>query len=318
MQKDAKESSTTAVTPQYLWLSGKTLPWDSATVHISQIVWTAISAVFEGIRAYWNQEQGQLYLLFLEAHLQRLFTSMKLMRMAPQYVLEDLATAIVELLRANRLRTDAYVQPLAYFGSGVPGYRAAADMAPDILLTTRPIESFLKLGRRFHCCTSTWQRISDTVMPPRAKCIANYQNSRLVSTEAAINGYDAGIILNQEGRVAEGAYACVFLVRDGTVITPDVTSGILESITRTAIIQLCREELGLAVVERSVERTELYVADEAFLCGTWAEITPIVSLDRYRVGNGEVGPVTATLEQLYHDLVRGIDPRHPEWRAPVW
>ena len=155
-------------------------------------------------------------------------------------------------------------------------------------------------------------------MPPRAKAITNYQNSRYVSTESRINGYDFGIILNQDGKVSEASYACIYMIRDGVAITPLISSGILESITRESLKQLLEQELKVPVVEREVERTELYVADEVFLCGTSVEMQPVGSVDRYRVGDGEIGTVTARLQSLFHRVVRGGHPGYADWCTPVY
>lgn len=306
-----------STTPPFLWLSGDFKPWNEATVHITAMMWSSISAVFEGIRGYWNEEQQQLHIFRLDEHIDRLFTSMKLMRMTPEISRTEIKTAVLELLKRNDLREDGYISPFAFFGSGIAGYQAANAMAPEILVTTRPVASFLGTDKTTRCCISTWQRISDNVMPPRAKCIANYQNSRLVATEAALNGYDDGIILNQDGKVSEGGYACIFIVRNGIASTPPISAGILESITRESCITLFREQLGVEVVERSVDRTELYVADEAFLCGTFAEIKPIVSVDQYDVGNAKIGPLTGRLQELFEATVRGKNGLYPDWRSSV-
>ena len=304
--------------PEYLWHSGSLVEWEKATVHISKLAWTAISAVFEGIRAYWNPDRQELYLFQLDAHLKRLFQSMKVMRMGSPYTMEELGQAIISLLRANEYRCDAYIQPLAYFGGGTPGYMAVLEEPGEVLITTREALSGLGTGKVAHCNVSSWTRISDNVMPPRVKAIANYQNSRYVSTESRINGYDFGIVLNQDGKVSEASYACLYIVRDGVAITPPVSAGILESITREAVKGLLKEELGVTVVEREVDRTELYIADEAFICGTAVEVQPVISVDRYQVGNGEPGPVVSRLEELFGKIVRGIDPRYPEWRTQVY
>jgi len=184
-------------------------------------------------------------------------------------------------------------------------------------LGTKSWASHLKSNKVLHACVSSWARISDNVMPPRVKASSNYLNSRLAAEEAKRNGYDAALLLNSNGKVAEAPGACLMIVRDGKIITPSVTSGILESITRATLIQLCREVLHVEVIEREVDRTELYVAGEAFLCGTGAEIAPIVSVDRLPLGDGNVGSLTQRVEDLYHDLVRGIDVRYSEWRTVV-
>ena len=224
------------------------------------------------------------------------------------------------MVRANELHGDCYIQPLAYFGEGPPGYLAASDAAGEISIFARNAESVLGTEGGVHCGVSSWSRLADNVMPPRAKAISNYQNNRYVADESARNGYDFGIILNQQGKVAEISYACVYIIRDGVAITPPVTAGILESITRLVVKELLERELGVPVVERDVDRTELYVADEAFICGTGtgAELRSILSVDRYMVGDGRTGPVVLRLEKLYHDIVRARDTRYAQWRTPVY
>ena len=304
--------------PKYLWRSGDLVEWEKATVHVSMLAWSAISAVFEGIRAYWNPQVEQLYVFQLDAHLKRLSQSMKIMRMTSPNTKEELTQAIVGLLRANECRSDTYVQALAYFEGGVPGYLAVLEEPGEIIATTRPAPSGLDAAKAAHCNVSSWTRISDNVMPPRAKAITNYQNSRYVSTESRINGYDYGIILNPNGKVAEAGYACIYIIRDGVAITPPVTAGILESVTREVVKELLAEDLGTPVIERDVDRTELYVADEVFICGTAVEIQSVGSVDKYKVGDGEQGPVVSRLKGLFRDAVLGADARHSGWCTPVY
>ncbi len=318
-QKTGEQNKSEAqASPKYLWYSGELVEWDKATVHVSMLGWSAISAVFEGIRAYWNPDHKELYLFQLDAHLNRLFQSMKIMRMVSPYSKDELAQAIISLLKANEYRSDTYIQPLAYLSEDVPGYWAVLEGPGELVITAKPAASNLGSDKVAHCNISSWNRISDNVMPPRAKAITNYQNSRYVSTESSMNGYDYGIILNQDGKVSEAAYACLYIVRNGVAITPPVSAGILESITRDVAKQLLEQELGIPVVERDVERTELYICDEAFLCGTAVEIRPIGSVDKYKVGDGEQGPIVTRLKELFHKLVRGVDPGYSDWRAPVY
>ena len=305
-------------TPGFLWRSGEMVEWEKATVHVSTLGWSAISAVFEGIRGYWNPGRQELYLFQMEAHLKRLFRSMKIMRMSSPYSQEVLVEAVAGLLRANEYRCDVYVQPLAYFGGGIPGYLAVLEQPGEVVITARPATSELGESKVVSCNVSSWTRISDNVMPPRAKAITNYQNSRYVSTESQINGYDFGIILNDAGKVAEATYACLFIVRDGVAITPPVSAGILESITRDTVKRLLEAEMDVPVVERDVDRTELYIADEVFMCGTAVEIRAIGSVDRYQVGDGAAGPLTARLSQLFEGAVRGTDSRYGQWLTPVY
>lgn len=303
--------------PDFLWLDGQIIPWDEATVHITALEWGAIASVYEGLRAYRHPRTGTLYLFRVDDHLARFADSMKMMRMDPAFSPQDLKEAILALLLANKINDDAYIRPFAFFEKVHLFYPSPKMAATHILITARPLGSHLKIGHKVRCRISSWTRISDNVMPPRAKAVANYQNSWLATTEAGLDGYDSAILLNERGKVSEGPGACLMLVRQEKVITPPVTSGILESITRLTLIKLLSEILGMEVVEREVDRTELYVAQEAFFCGTGEEITPIVSVDRLPVGDGEVGPLTKKVIDLYHDLVRGIDERYPEWRTPV-
>ena len=319
-QKVSQEVKETAdrQTPAYLWHSGELVEWDKAMVHASLLGWSAISSVFEGIRAYWNERQKQLHIFHLDAHLKRLFQSMKIMRMASPFSAEELSLGIAELLRANDYRCDTYIQPLAYFGGGIPGYLAVLERPGEILITARPSPTNLETPSVSHCNVSSWNRISDNVMPPRAKAITNYQNSRYVSTESRVNGYDFGIILNSQGKVSEASYACIFIVRDGVAITPPVSAGILESITREVVKELLENELSVPVVERDVERTELYIADEVFICGTAVEVQAVGSVDKYQVGDGETGPVVARLRELFRQAVRGDIPAYAGWSTPVY
>ena len=313
-----KLTESAPVSPKYLWHDGDLVEWDQAMIHVSMLGWTAISAVFEGIRAYWDSDHQELHIFQLEAHLKRLFQSMKIMRMTSPQSMEELSRAISSLLKANEYQGDVYIQPLAYFAGGIPGYLAVLERPGVVLITTRPAPSNLASSKVSHCNISSWTRISDNVMPPRAKAITNYQNSRYVSTESRINGYDFGIILNQDGKVTEASYACIYIIRDGVAITPLISSGILESITRESLKQLLEQELKVPVMEREVERTELYVADEVFICGTSVELQPVGSVDRYQIGDGPMGPVTARLQSLYHRVVRGGHSSYADWCTPVY
>jgi branched-chain amino acid aminotransferase len=303
--------------PKYIWWSGRLLPWEEATVHVTAVGWPAVSAVFEGVRAYWNQERETLYVFRLDEHLQRLQRSMRFMHLGARWSAAELTAATAELLRANGYREDVYLQPMAFALGGNRGNQAMADQEAEVYVTTRPSPSKLGAAAPLKACVSSWTRIHEGVLPPRVKAVVNYQNSRLGSTEAARGGYDAAIFLNPEGKVAEGGGSCLFLVRAGRVVTPSLTSGILESITRASLLELCRAELGLAVEERTVDRTELYFADEVFFCGTAQEIAPVGSVDGYAVGDGRPGPVTRALSALYERVVRGREAKYAGWLHAV-
>ncbi|MCC6704999.1 MAG: branched-chain amino acid transaminase [Thermomicrobiales bacterium] len=301
--------------PKYLWWNGERRLWSECTVHVSEIAWATVGAVFEGIRAYWNDEQEQLYVFRLEEHMQRLVRSQKLVQLPIHYSVDELIAAALDLLAANETRQDTYIFPLAYTArTSTRRFRGASDS--ELSMTTRPNPTHLQTGMKLSANISSWRRISEDVMPPRAKNIANYRNSMLASLEAEADGYDTTILLNRNGNVSEAPGACVVMIRDGVLITPDLTSGILESITRDALLKMARN-LGIEVQERVVDRTELYLADEVFTCGTAAEISPITSVDRYQIGNGELGPITSQLEDLFVKILRGQESDYAHWRTPV-
>ncbi len=294
--------------PKYLWLNGELVRWEDAYVHVSMLGWSTVSAVFEGIKAYWNPEEGQLYAYQFDEHLARFANSIKLQKMESRWSMAELKRAIFELLRANEAKSDTYIAPLAYFGD-MAFYGREGDSSTHIRIIADPFTSHLGSGTTVTAGVSSWTRISDNVLSPRVKCLSNYQNSRLATLEARRNGYDQAILLNNQGKVAEGAASCLVIIRNGVAITSTVTSGILESITRQTVLRLLQESLDVPVQERDVDRTELYISDEAFFCGTGAEITPIRAIDGYTIGGGGLGPITTRLESLFHDVVRGRDQR---------
>lgn len=303
---------------EWVWMDGKIVPWEEARVHVRTETAMRGANVFEGVRAYWNAREEELYIFKLSEHLDRLFDSMKIMRMTIPYTKDDLAKACIELLARNNFRGEVHFRPTVYFGEGEDyGWK------PDRIFTgtvitgvSRPQKETLQKG--YHVQVSSWRRISDSSVPPRVKAGANYQNSRLALVQAKIDGYDYAILLNEQGKVSEGAGACLFMVRDGVAITPPVTADILEGITRSTFIQLYRDELGVQAVEREMDRTELYIADEVFLCGSGQEVVPVVSIDRYVIGDGTPGPLTRKIQETYFSIARGEVPKYRRWLTPVY
>jgi branched-chain amino acid aminotransferase len=307
-----------AARPAFIWLDGAFVPWEAATLHITSMGAAASVSVFEGIRAYATEGGEGLSIFRLREHLDRLLDSMTMMRRPVHYSVDTLTEAILALLHENGTRGDTYIRPVAFYsGLDHTSFGDTLDDPPQVLIWTRPTTSQLLTERGKSVGVTSWASIADNVMPPRIKTMSNYQNKRLAQLEAKVNGYDDALLLTAAGKLAEAPGACVFLVRRGVVTTPSVTSGILESVTRDAVIHLCREVLDVPVVERDVDRTELYVADEVFFCGTAAEITPIWSVDRIPLRSGGIGPITRRLDRLYHDIVRGIDDCYPQWRTPA-
>lgn len=302
--------------PGYLFLNGRMVPYGEAKVHALIPAMKYGASVFEGLRAYWNEGEQQLYIFRLDAHTRRLHQSMKIMRMDIPDSIYHINDDTIAVLGKNQIRQDCHIRQLVFVdGAQRAGLTATGPIG--ILVAPFPFRrQFPDEG--IHCSVSSWRRISDNSMPPRVKCAANYQNARLSLLQAQLDGYDRTILLNEAGKVAEDPAACFFMVRDRVSITPSVTSGILESITRATLIHLFREVQGVEVIQRDIDRTELYVAEEAFICGSGAEITPVISIDRYPVGDGAVGPITRAMRELYFQVVRGEVPLYQEWRTPVY
>jgi len=305
--------------PTLVWMNGEFVQWDEAKLHVTTAAVRFGSRIFEGMRAYWNDSQEQLYIFKMEEHLKRLAQSMKMMRMTSDYSLDDIEKACVDLMTKNNVREDVHLSPSIYFGEGEAlfSYKPGT-VEVGAYAVARPRKSILGTGKGIHVCVSSWTRISDRDVPPRIKAAANYQNGRLAAVQAAEDGYDNAILLNGLGKVAEGPGACVFLVREGTALTPPVTGGILESITRSTLMQLLEEQMSVPVVEREIDRTELYIADEVWMCGSALEVTPIFSVDKFQVGDGKLGPLTAQLQTEYENCVRGKTPKYSDWVLPIY
>ncbi len=300
---------------EFLYFDGRVVPYEQATVHMLSPAVKYRASVFEGLRGYWNQEKNQLFVFRLTDHSKRLQQSMKLMRMDKSYSIDELNSAVLEAIQANRLKEDLHIRQIVYVGGSGP------------VTSTAPIGMFvaaLPRGRKYdidkgaNACVTSWTRITDNSIPPRIKCAANYQNSRLAHIQAILDGYDITIFINQQGKVSEGPGECIFIVRDGVPITPSITSDILESITRKTLIQVSKEILDVETQQRDVDRTELYVAEEAFFVGSGTEVLPITMIDKHIIGDGKVGPLTKRLSEAYFNIARGFDPSHEEWRFPVY
>jgi branched-chain amino acid aminotransferase len=300
--------------PQYLWMNGQLVPFQDATIHVSTAAAFYATNVFEGIRIYWNDETQEAHAFRLQEHFMRWFESMKMMRFSVPYAPADLEAALREVIKGNNFKEDVHGYLVAYVDA--EGLTATAPVGVYLIFRRRG--RLTDDGKGMHCCISSWVRTSDNAIPIRLKCGANYQNGRLASLQATVDGYDGPIFLNSQGHVAEGSGASFFMVRKGEVITPPTTADILESITRVTLMQLFKEEMGLTVKEQDIDRTQVYVADEAFFCGSGYEVTPILSVDRFPVGNGQPGPITQEILQHYLHAVRGTTDKHAEWRTPIY
>lgn len=302
---------------RYIWLNGEIVNVENAKINVLSPTSQFGVNVFEGIRCYWNNNENQLYAFRLQEHFDRLKSSQKLLYMEDNFTIEELKKAFIDVIKANEYKEDIAVrQTLFIDGFGSWSSRGPVNMfvAPIPKAKTNP--EYNKRG--LHCCVSSWQRINDNSISPRIKCGANYINSRMAQLEALKNGYDTTIFLNNHGTVSEGPGSCLFIVRDGKLITPLITDSVLESITRDTIINIAKEVLKIEVIERAVDRTELYMCDEAFLCGSAMEITPIFSVDRYDIGDSKQGEVTAKIHQLYLDIVLGKVEKYKKWLTPIY
>ncbi len=275
------------------------------------------TACFEGIRGYWNAQREQLYLFRALEHFERLHQSAGMLRMKLPYSAEDLTEIAIQLLRRNQFRSDIYLRPLVYKASQEIGVRLH-DLEDGFLIYAQPFGEYLDRSKGLRCMVSSWRRIDDNAAPARAKISGTYVNSALAKSEAHENGMDEAIVLGQDGHVCEGSAENLFIIRKGVLITPAVSDNILEGITRATLIQVWTEDLGLPVVERPIDRTELYIADEVLLCGTGAQISSVVEIDRRPVGDGKVGIFTRQLDELYSRLVRGEVEKYREWCTPVY
>ena len=302
---------------KYAFFEGEFVPIEKAKVSIMAHAFNYGTGCFEGIRAYWNEEEEQLFIFRMREHYERFHRSCGILCIELPYSVEQLGEITAELLRKEESRTDTYIRPLAYKATEGIGVRLH-DLEDEFAVFAVPFGKYIEKEEGARVCVSSWHRISDNAVPARAKITGAYINSALSKTEAILNGFDEAIVLNQNGHVSEGSAENLFIVRDGKFITPPVTENILEGITRDTIMQFAREQFGLETVERPIDRTELYVAEEAFFCGTGVQVAAIASIDHRPVGTGEIGPIVKKIRDLYFDIVRGKVEEYRHWCAPVY
>lgn len=301
----------------YAFIRGEIVPTEQAQVSVMTHALHYGTGCFEGIRAYWNEDERQLYVFRLPEHFQRMKASAKILMMQlpmPEAELCDLTT---RLLRKNAHTEDTYIRPLLYMSSPVIGVKLHG-LEYDFAIYTAPLGAYVEVEGAARVRTSSWRRVDDNAAPARAKITGTYVNAAFSKSEALLDGYDEALVLTHEGHISEGSAENVFMVSGGKLYTPPVSENILAGITRASIIQLAADELGIETVERSIDRTELFTADEAFLCGTGAQVVPIGEVDRRTVGTGEIGPITAQIQHLYEQTVRGHEPKYRSWLTPVY
>jgi branched-chain amino acid aminotransferase len=274
------------------------------------------TALFEGIRGNWNAEKGEMYLFRLKEHYERMHNGAKLLKISLDFSVEEMTRLTVELIKRNELKQDAYVRPLAYKSTEQMGVRLH-NLEDDFLMFAIPWGRYLDTDS-CKCGVSSWRRPDDNTIPTSVKATGMYINNALAKTEAIENGYDEAIMLAPDGHVSEGSGENIFLVIDGRLHTPATYNNILVGITRDTVIQLAKNELGVETIERPIDRVELYTAQECFLTGTAAHLTPVSEIDHRPLGDGQVGPVTTRLKKLYFDTIQGRLPRYMDWCTPVY
>ena len=303
----------TDVSNRFIWFKGEILNVNDAKINILAPTAQFGLNVFEGIPCYWNDKEKQLYAFRLHDHYARLLRSARLLQLDCPYTEEEMKKALIDVIKANEYTENLSVrQTLFVDGFGSWGSEGPVDMFIAPIPKGKTSSEYNKKG--LNCCIASWTRINDNSLSPRIKCGANYINSRMGQREAIRNGYDTCIFLNEAGKVSEGPGSCFFMVKNGVLITPPLTDSVLESITRDTVIKLAKK-IGIEVQERSVDRTELYICDEAFLCGSAMEITPLLSIDRYVVNGGEVGSITNELHKAYLEVAVG---RFEEWVTLIY
>ncbi|MBS7707746.1 branched-chain amino acid transaminase [Chelatococcus asaccharovorans] len=305
-----------ATKAEFIWMDGEMLAWADARLHVTSEAVLRGGSVFEGLRGY-PDASGRLNLFRVPEHLLRLRQSARFMRLPIAWSDDQLTRAMCDLVRANGFDQTIHLRATAYFGEGLGYGWRPEDIASGLFVFALPNPRRAGAATGIRSGISSWRRSPDNAAPSRIKASANYHNSRLAQVEAQLRGHDVPIMLNQQGNVAESPSSCVFMVREGVLITPPVTEDILESITRDTVMRLARDRLGVRVQERPVGRSEVYICDELFLCGTGHEILPVAEIDGYAVGDGIPGPLTRRLQALYDDCVSGRLPDYVHWLTPV-
>ena len=303
--------------PQYAYFKGEIVPYAEAKVGVLTHALNYGTAAFGGIRGNWNEDEEQLFLFRPLDNYERLLNSGKLLCSENTYTTEGLRNVTLELLRKEGLKEDCYIRPLLYKADEIIGVKLH-DLTDEISIVVVPFGKYVQSDTGAHVTFSSWRRVDDNVIPARGKISGAYVNTAFVKTDAVRAGFDEALVLNSDGHLAEGSAENVFMLRDGKLVTPPVTDNILEGITRRTVIELAQKELGLDVIERSIDRTEVYLCDELFLTGTAVKITAVTRVDFRDVGTGEMGPITRQLREIYEDIVRGRNSKYAHWIEAVY
>jgi branched-chain amino acid aminotransferase len=300
----------------YAYLRGEFVPLADAKIGVMTHAFNYGTAVFEGIRGNWNAENETTYLFRVAEHYERLAKSCRILKLDLPYTTDELMDLSVRLVEMCGYQEDIYLRPLVYKSSEALGVRLH-NLESDLILFVAPFGPYLDVEAGARCMTSSWRRVDDTSIPARAKVTGIYVNSALAKTEANEYGFDEAIMLNADGHVSEGSGENIFMIMNGKLMTPPASDNILVGITRDTVITFAKEELGIDTVERQIDRSELYIADEVFMTGTAAHVTPIIEVDKRAVGTGEVGPISKQIMRGYFETLVGKNSRYAHWCTPV-
>lgn len=301
---------------KHAFFEGKIVPLSEAKINIATHGFLYGTAVFGGMRAYWNEEKQRLFVFRPYDHFRRLLNSGRMLAMSLPYNEENLIQLTLDLLRTDNWQRDIYLRPTMYKADMGIGVRLH-DLRDEFCMFVLAFDKYVKNDDNAHVTVSSWRRIDDNVIPARGKVSGAYANSALIKTDANRAGFDEAIVLDNHGHVSEGSAMNIFMIRDGVLVTPPVTDNILEGITRRSIIELAKKELGLDVVERSIDRTEVFIAEEMFMTGTAAQVVAVTRVDHRPVGSGSMGAVTAKLRLMFDDIVRAKNPKYLHWNVEV-
>lgn len=302
--------------PSYAFFQKKFIPLEEAKIGIMTHALHYGTGIFEGIRGNWNNEKKQTYIFRLKEHYERMERGCKVLKITLPYSIDELCQKTVELVAKCGFQEDVYIRPVAYTSSQALGVRLH-NLENDFFMFVIPWGPYLDVDKA-RCCVSSWHRPEDNVIPPQIKATGIYINNALAKTEAVGNGFDEAIMLSPDGHVSEGSGENIFLVINGKLVTPSTYNNILMGITRNTVIELAEKELGIETIHRSIDRSELYTADECFLTGTAAHVTPVAEIDRRQIGSGEIGEITRKLQEIYAKVIRGNHPKYMHWCTPVY
>jgi len=303
--------------PKFAFFEGKIVPIEDAKISVMTHAFNYGTGVFGGLRGYWNDDEHQLFVFRPHDHFERLTQSASLLRINVPHSVPQLVEILNELLRTEGFRENVYIRPVAYKSTEMIGVRLH-DVDDELTMFAMPFGRYVDKEEGLHVGFSAWRRVDDNAIPARGKITGAYANSALIKSDALLAGYDEALVLNEDGHLSESSAANLFIVRKGVVITPPIESNVLEGIVRRSLITLMRDELGLEVVERNVDRTEVYIADEMIMCGTGVQVAAVTRVEHRPIGSGQMGPITRKVRDLFFDVVRGRVEKYREWLTPVY